>query len=267
MKSIADLSNLKDRVALITGGAGHIAKAMASALIELNCSVILVDINESLLEKAKHTLHLEGFNKVETIMCDLSNAENIKTLHDHISMNYKRLDILINNAAFVGDSNISGWSTDFKNQELGTWKKALDLNLTVPFLMAQTFSELLAKNKNGSIINIGSIYGVAGPDLSLYKGTSIGNPAAYSTSKGGLCQLTRWLSTILAPDIRVNTLSPGGVLRSQPKIFVNNYSQRTPLKRMATEEDFKGAIVFLSSDMSAYVTGHNLLVDGGWTAW
>ena len=116
-------------------------------------------------------------------------------------------------------------------------------------------------------MNVASIYGLVGPDWRLYEGTEIGNPAAYSASKGGLLQLTRWLATTLAPDVRVNSITPGGVFRDTPEPFLSRYLSRTPLGRMATEEDFKGAIAYLASDLSAYVTGQNLVVDGGWTAW
>ncbi|MBN1551042.1 SDR family oxidoreductase, partial [bacterium] len=125
----------------------------------------------------------------------------------------------------------------------------------------------LARSQHGSIINIGSIYGIAGPDMQLYEGTSMGNPAAYAASKGGLVQLTRWLSTVLAPNIRANAITLGGVARRQPEPFCSRYIEKTPLRRMATEEDVKGAAVFLASDMSAYVTGQNIIVDGGFTVW
>ncbi len=112
-----------------------------------------------------------------------------------------------------------------------------------------------------------SIYGMVGPDFSLYAGTSMGNPAAYAASKGGLLQLTRYLATALAPRVRVNAITPGGIVRGQPPAFIERYVAKTPLGRMATEEDFKGAIAYLASDLSRYVTGQNLVVDGGWTAW
>ena len=117
------------------------------------------------------------------------------------------------------------------------------------------------------MINVGSIYGMVGPDMRLYEGTTMGNPAAYAASKGGLLQFTRWLATILAPEVRVNSITPGGVWRNQPEAFHERYKARTPLRRMAHEEDFKGAVAYLASDLSSYVTGHNLLVDGGWTVW
>ena len=115
--------------------------------------------------------------------------------------------------------------------------------------------------------NIGSIYGDLGPDWRIYEGTQLANPAAYSASKGGLIQLTRWLATTIAPKIRVNTISPGGIYRGQPKDFVERYASKTPLGRMATEDDIRGAIGYLSSDLSRYVTGQNLKIDGGWSAW
>ena len=126
---------------------------------------------------------------------------------------------------------------------------------------------MLRKSGSGSIINIASIYGINGPDFSLYEDTEMGNPAAYAASKGGLIQLTRWLSTSLAPKIRVNAVSPGGIFRNQPKNFVERYENKTPLGRMANEEDLKGIIAYLSSDLSSYVTGQNIVIDGGWTVW
>jgi NAD(P)-dependent dehydrogenase (short-subunit alcohol dehydrogenase family) len=124
------------------------------------------------------------------------------------------------------------------------------------------------KNAMGAnIINIASIYGSYGPDWSLYKDTDMGNPAAYAATKGGLIQFTRWLATTISPAVRVNAISPGGVLRNQPKSFQNRYESRVPLARMASEQDFKGALAYLSCDLSAYVTGHILEVNGGWGAW
>ena len=126
---------------------------------------------------------------------------------------------------------------------------------------------LLEKSQYASVINIGSIYGLYGPDMSIYEGTGLNNPAAYSASKGGLIQLTRWLSTVLAPKVRVNCISPGGILRNQPEKFVKRYVNKTPLKRMGSESDIVGAVIYLASDLSSWVTGQNLIVDGGWGVW
>ena len=125
----------------------------------------------------------------------------------------------------------------------------------------------MSRSGNASIINIGSIYGVYGPDPSLYQDLSLHNPAAYAASKGGLIQLTRWLATTLAPFVRVNSISPGGIFRNQPEEFVDRYSSKTPLGRMGTEEDIKGAIMYLATDLSNWVTGQNVLIDGGWGTW
>ncbi|MEQ9125986.1 MAG: SDR family oxidoreductase, partial [Alphaproteobacteria bacterium] len=174
---------------------------------------------------------------------------------------------LVNPAAFVGSSNLAGWAVPFERQAVETWRMALEVNLTAPFVLAQALAPSLARSKRGSIVNIGSIYGLVGPDMRLYEGTGMGNPAAYAASKGGLLLFTRWLATTLEPDVRVNAISPGGVARGQDSEFRDRYLTRTPLGRMAIEEDFKGAIAYLASDLSAYVTGQVLTVDGGWTAW
>lgn len=174
---------------------------------------------------------------------------------------------MLNNAAFVGTSGLTGWAEPFENQTVETWRRALEVNLTSVFHLSQLFTPALRRAEGSAIINIASIYGEHGPDWSLYDDTAMSNPAAYGASKGGLIQLTRWLSTTLAPDVRVNAISPGGVARGQPAVFADRYTDRTPLKRMAVEDDFRGAAAYLASDLSSYVTGHVLRVDGGWGAW
>ena len=266
MKSIKSLMDLKGRVALITGGGGNLGKVIANGLAEMGCSICLID-RPNIINTTLDELKLYSNIKVLGFDIDLEDEENRKTIPSLVESHFGRLDILINNAAFVGDSNLSGWATSFENQELLSWRRAFEVNLTAAFHLSQLLSPLLKASKRGSIINIGSIYGVLGPDLKLYKDTKMANPAAYAASKGGLIQLTRWLSTVLAPNIRVNCISPGGIERRQPIEFVERYIAKTPLGRMATEEDLKGATVFFASDLSSYVTGENLMVDGGWTAW
>jgi NAD(P)-dependent dehydrogenase (short-subunit alcohol dehydrogenase family) len=178
-----------------------------------------------------------------------------------------RINILINNAAFVGTSGLDGWAVKFEEQTVETWRRALEVNITCAFDLSKELSPKIKESGNGIIVNISSIYGNLAPDYSLYNETEMGNPAAYSVSKGGLNQLTRWLATTLSPNIRVNTISPGGVFRNQPNKFVERYKNKTPLGRMATEEDFKGVIAYLTSDLSEYVTGQNIFVDGGWSVW
>lgn len=267
MKSIRELGDMTGRATLVTGAAGHIGMAISETVSELGSDVILLDIDKKNLQEFATKINNKYGVKTEVVELDLSNKHAIFKVPTFIAETFGRLDVLINNAAFVGTSDISGWVTRFEDQSVDTWKQAMDVNLTSAFALSQSCVELLRSSGNGTIINIASIYGVYGPDLSLYEGTSMGNPAAYSASKGGLLQLTRWLATVLGPEVRVNSLSPGGVFRNQPEKFCERYVSRTPLARMASEEDFKGAIAYLASDMSRYVTGQNLMVDGGWGVW
>ena len=201
------------------------------------------------------------------VEADLEDESSYAGLSDTLAQAFGRLDILVNNAAFAGDAGLTGWAVPFEEQSAATWRRALEVNLTAAFELTRLLAPMLRKSGKGSVVNMASIYGVAAPDFSLYEGTAMGNPAAYGASKGGLIQLTRYLSTALAPHVRVNAISPGGVRRGQPEEFQERYCERTPLGRMGREEDFKGAMAYLASDLSEYVTGQNLLVDGGWTAW
>ena len=160
-----------------------------------------------------------------------------------------------------------GWSVPFERQTVEAWDAAMRVNVTSAFVMVQEAQKALAASGHGSVVFVASTYGVVAPDFRLYEGTAMANPAAYGASKGGVLQLMRYFATLLAPRVRVNAISPGGVWRNQPEAFHQRYVSRTPLARMATEEDLKGAVAYLASDLSAYVTGHNVVVDGGWTVW
>ena len=267
MKSIHQLCDMTGRVTLITGATGFIGKAITETVAELGSHVLLLDLETDALRTFANEIEKKFKVSAKYIELDLEDESRISGLSEIISDYYPVIDVLINNAAFVGTSDITGWVTSFEEQSVSTWKRALNVNLTSAFALSKECINLLKTSEHGSIINIASIYGVYGPDLSLYEGTSMGNPAAYAASKGGLLQLTRWLATTVAPEVRVNAISPGGVFRNQPEKFCERYIQRTPLKRMATEEDFKGAIAYLASDMSCYVTGQNIIVDGGWGVW
>ncbi|TAK00229.1 SDR family oxidoreductase [bacterium] len=267
MKPLKELMNLRGRVALITGGSGHIGAVLCEALAELGAFVVVLDIDEApCIQVAKH---IQETYSVETLplVTDLIDERALRSVPEEVLSRFGRLDILVNCAALVGVSPLQGWAVPFQDQRSEGWRQALEVNLMVPFLLVQSCAKSLAHSGHGSVVNIGSIYGLVGPDMRLYEGTSLGNPAAYAASKGGLLQLTRWLAAVLAPDVRVNTVSAGGVWRNQPAEFCNRYINRTPLGRMAKEEDLKGAVAYLCSDLSAYVTGHNLVVDGGWTVW
>lgn len=267
MKTLQELMSLSGRVALVTGGAGHIGGAICETLAELGATVAVLDVSQTATIRAAEKINNKfGINAMPLIV-DLADQQAVQAVPLQVLDRFGRIDILVNNAAFVGTSNLNGWVTPFQDQLPETWRDAIDVNLTAPFVLTQACSDALAESGHGAIVNVASIYGLVAPDMSLYEDTQMGNPAAYGVSKGGLLQLTRWLATILAPNIRVNAITPGGVFRNQPDVFHDRYRRRTPLKRMATEEDFKGAIAYLVSDLSAYVTGHNLVVDGGWTIW
>lgn len=259
--------DLTGRVAVVTGGAGHIGFAMCQGLAELGAKIVLIDVNKEALEEKAATLRADFKIEVLSLVVDLTNDEQIRTVPEQIKKEFSRLDILIHCAALVGTSALKGWALPFLEQSVDTWRLALEVNLTAVFSLTQACTPLLEKSGHGSIITIGSLYGVVGPDMRLYEGTNLGNPAAYSASKGGIVQFTRWLATTLAPNIRVNAISPGGVFRGHTEPFLSNYLKRVPLNRMATEEDLVGVAVYLASDLSAYVTGQNIMVDGGWTAW
>jgi NAD(P)-dependent dehydrogenase (short-subunit alcohol dehydrogenase family) len=267
MKSVHDLMNLSGRTALITGGAGKIGAAISTSLAELGCNIVLLDRPGVSFDDVIDALLKVNDTAAEVVTCDLENEDDRAEAVNFIKEKYTSLNILVNNAAFVGTSNLQGWVSAFDDQDIGVWRRALEVNLTAAFDLSKRCRPLMSDAAGASIVNIGSIYGMCGPDLALYEGTEMGNPAAYAVSKGGLIQMTRWLSTVLAPNIRVNCISPGGVWRNQPEKFVHRYIERTPLKRMAVEEDFKGVVAYLASDLSQYCTGQNIAIDGGWTAW
>jgi len=259
--------NLQGRVALITGGGGHIGATMCEALAELGAAIVVLDVVQESCTGVAMRIHNAFGVETLPLVIDLTDEKVVRSVPGRVLDRFGRLDILVNCAALVGTSELKGWVTPFLEQSADTWRLALEVNLTATFVLVQACAEALAASGHGSVINISSIYGMVGPDMRLYENTALGNPAAYAASKGGLLQLTRWLATVLAPDVRVNAITSGGVWRDQPEAFHTRYVARTPLRRMATEEDLKGAIAYLASDLSAYVTGHNLVVDGGWMVW
>lgn len=264
METFKSLSNLTGRTAMITGAAGGLGKVFARTLAELGANLILVDVNTQGLDSLAKEINANLNVKIKILNCDLENESEREKLISSVAHAIEELNILVNNAALVGSSKLTGWSVPFEDQTLDTWRRAIEVNLTSIFHLIKGLTPILKKSKGASVVNIASIHGVYAPNWDLYKETELSSPAAYSISKGGLIQLTRWLSTTLAPDVRVNSISPGGINRDQDSIFIKRYEEKVPLKRMGKEEDLIGAISFLTSDLSRYVTGINLLVDGGW---
>jgi NAD(P)-dependent dehydrogenase (short-subunit alcohol dehydrogenase family) len=262
------MMSLSGRVALLTGGAGHLGRSIAHALTELGASVAVVDLSSSSCAQVVDELSQNWPGATAASFdCDLEHPESVRALPGRVRERLGRIDILVNCAALVGTSGLDGWAVPFEQQSAATWRRALEVNVTAPFVLIQAAANDLRTSGRGSVINIASIYGTSAPDWRLYQGTSLGNPAAYAVSKGGLIQLTRWLSTTMAPHVRVNAIAPGGIFRDTPEPFLSRYVERTPLARMAREDDIKGAVAYLASDLSAYVTGQCLAVDGGWTVW
>ncbi len=249
MRSLTELRDLSGRRALVAGGAGHLGRAVCEALAELGAEVAIVDLHDA------------------DVFADLADEAATREAVRQVDAKLGGLDVLVHCAALVGQTELAGWSVPFEEQTVEAWDLALRVNLTSAFVLAHEARTALTASGHGSVILFGSTYGVVGPDFGLYEGTQMANPAAYGASKGGVLQLARYLATELAPAVRVNSITPGGVERGQPEVFQERYRARTPLGRMATEEDLKGAVAFLASDLSAYVTGHNLVVDGGFTAW
>jgi len=266
MATLRELSNLKGRRALITGAAGGLGQVFADTLAEVGADLILVDLPGTNLTSIADKLNKDWGVTVESIFCDLENQFQRSDLIRQVANYNKNLNILINNAAFVGTSDLIGWNVPFEEQSVDSWRRAVEVNITAVFDLCQGFIPLMENAEGANIVNIASIYGYLAPYWQIYQNSALSNPAGYGVTKAGLIQFTRWLSTTLAPKIRANSISPGGIYRRQPAEFVKRYIERTPVGRMGDENDFRGAIAYLSSDLSKYVTGTNLIVDGGWSA-
>tara|TARA_B100001964_G_scaffold244073_1_gene324139 strand:+ start:2191 stop:2946 length:756 start_codon:yes stop_codon:yes gene_type:complete len=245
-----NLINLKNKICVVTGCNGHIGRKVVTKLSSLGAKIIGTDI------KYKKNKNLNIF-----IKANLENKSEIDFLIKEITKKFKKIDILINNASYVATSEIKG------NNHIKTFynEKFENVNLSNTIYLTNSLIHLLEKSRSSSIINISSIYSFLAYDYNLYKNTQMRKPLAYGISKAGLVQYTKMLSNIVAPKIRVNAISPGGIFRKQPKKFIKKYLNKTPLRRMGNEEDIVNTIIFLASNLSSYITGQNLIVDGGYS--
>ena len=260
---------LKGKRALVTGAAGHVGPVAAQVLMELGAEVCLTDRDAAKVGAVADKL---GLDSNHWLSADLTHEPDMSmVVRFSADRMFGPLDILVHAAALTGTGPgvREGWAVPFEHQSIQAFRYSLDLNLVAPFVFAQEMKEDLREGDKGVILLLGSIYGLVGPQPSLYSGIQgIGEaPVGYSAAKGGVVQLTRHLAAILAPSIRCNSLVPGGIERGQPAEFIRRYSERTPMGRMAVEGDLAGSIAYLVSDMSAYVTGQTLVCDGGFTIW
>jgi NAD(P)-dependent dehydrogenase (short-subunit alcohol dehydrogenase family) len=267
MFNLSEKTNMSGRTSAITGGTGHIASFFADCLASLGSNLILIDQDLKKLNSLKFQLEKTYKIQVEVYEVDLEHEDPRNRVIIDICNKHSTLDVLINAAALVATSDLKGWTSGWNSQTLESWKRGIEVNLTSVFHLTNGLTKILMNSEHASIINIGSLYGFLGPQWDIYEGTSMGNSASYSASKGGIIQFSRWLATTLSPAVRVNSISPGGIFRDQDPKFVSKFVERTPLGRMGTEEDLVGACIYLATDLSKYVTGQNLIVDGGWSAW
>lgn len=257
---VQKLFGLKGKVAVVTGGAGQLGTQIAEALFEAGGNVVIGDLN--LLECQRKAKTISRNNpRCIGLELDVTKKESVKKMTALVVKKFGRIDILINNAGIAV-------FTPFERRKLNEFNKVIKVNINGVFLCSQIVSKQMIKQKEGNIINIGSIYGIVSPDPRIYADSGRNSSEVYGITKAGIISLTRYLAVHLAKyNIRVNCISPGGIFNKQSPEFVENYCSETPLGRMGNEDDIKGAVVYLASKASDYVTGHNLTVDGGWTVW
>ena len=269
---IFKLFDLTGRNIIVTGSSGILGSQYADTLSQAGANVILVDINgkNNNLEK---TLRKKYKTNAKFYCADISIEKNVLSLKKNILKDFKKIDGLINNAAYTNITAIKDSANifaPFEKFSFKVWKKMLDVNLSSVFNCCKVFGPQMVKQRKGTIVNVASIYGMVGTDQRIYGNSKINSPAPYAAAKGGIINLTRYLAAYWhKKNIRVNTLTPGGVLdkKFQKQNFIEKYSRKTILGRMASRDEYNGAILFLMSDASSYMTGSNLVIDGGWTAW
>jgi NAD(P)-dependent dehydrogenase (short-subunit alcohol dehydrogenase family) len=276
MSTILDTFDLSGQVAVVTGGAGLLGKEFSRTLAEAGASVMLVDLNGKAAGKAAADLTAAGY-QVRAAPTDITDPVSVNDLLAVTLKEFGRLDILVNSAAldpkFDPEALAKGLTPGkFEDYPLEQWNAALNVNLTGMFLVTQAcVRPMLEQGKKGSIINICSTYGLNGPDQRIYikDGKRLAfKPVYYTVTKAGVLGFTKYLAAYyMGTQIRVNALTPGGVFNNHDESFVANYSAKTVLGRMARKDEMNGALLFLASEASSYMTGGNLVVDGGWTAW
>jgi len=242
--------NLKDRIIIVTGGSGLIGKEIISDINRKGGTAINADIvNETNLQKGSYQV-------------DITDDSSVQIMIDQIYKEFGQINGLVNNAY----PRTSDWGTKFEDINPESWRKNVNMQLNSYFVCSQKVLKIMEKQKSGAIVNIASIYGIVGNDFTLYEDYGGTSPAAYSAIKGGIINFTRYLASYYgSKGIRINCVSPGGIFDNQHPSFVSKYEQKVPMRRMGKPDDIAPAVSFLLSDEAKYITGHNLIVDGGWT--
>jgi len=274
MQNVLDKFNMKGRTVLVTGGGGLLGRQFALALAQAGADVMLADLAYEAAADQAEVIRAEGLSAA-ALAVDVVDPDSTRAMVDQTLARFGRLDVLINSAAldpkFDPQHQSEQAANAFETYSLEAWRKALDVNLTGMFLASQAAVQPMLAQGKGVIINICSTYGINGPDQRIYirpDGTRSYKPVYYSVTKAGVLGFTRYLAAYYAgKNIRVNALTPGGVYNQHDEVFVKAYSAKTILGRMANIDEMSAAMLFLASDASSYMTGANLIVDGGWTAW
>jgi 2-deoxy-D-gluconate 3-dehydrogenase len=268
--------DLTGRAAIVTGGVGLLGTEFCRTLAEAGASVAVLDLNAASSQATADSLTKSGYHALG-VSADITRTDSVNAAVEKVVSAFGRLDILVNSAAldpkFDADAMKRGMAPgSFEDYPLDQWNAAMNVNLTGLFLMTQAcVKPMLAQGKKGSIINICSTYGLNGPDQRIYikDGVRVAyKPVYYTVTKAGVLGFTKYLAAYYAgTEIRVNALTPGGIYNDHEEYFEKNYSAKTILGRMAKKDEMNGALLFLASDASSYMTGNNVVVDGGWTAW
>lgn len=261
--------SLEHKNCIITGAAGLLGQEHAEAILEAEGNVILTDVNVKKLKELKNKLHKTyEKEKVAIFFMDVCSERSIKKVINHLKKIKTKINVLINNASLNPSPNSSKNKNDLENFDLRKWNSEIQVGLTGVFLCTKHFGALMKENNEGSIINIASDLSLISPDQRIYNNQFFYKPITYSAIKTGIVGITRYTSTYWAEyNIRCNALSPGGVYNQQDKLFVKKLTKLIPLARMAKKNEYKSAIQFMASDASSYMTGHNLVMDGGRTVW
>ena len=264
--SVKKMNNLSEKVVFLTGAAGLLGTQYATALSSVGANVVLADINYNKCKKIEKELKEKNNVSPFSIKMDISNKKSIDNAIAKVMKKFSKIDVLVNNAVFPETQKER--SIQFEKFPLELWNKIFAVNVTGVFLCNQKIGSIMVKQKKGSIINISSMYGIVAADQRIYGDSGLNSTAAYAVTKSSLFNFTRYLASYWRnTGVRINTLTLGGVENNQDPKFIQKYSEKTMIGRMAKKNEFTGALIFLASDASSYMTGSNMVVDGGWTAW